>query len=109
MKLARALIEGYRSIAEPLTFTLDPMVTIVLGANDHGKSNILQALRHLNPDVAFGPEDLHWDMEDQPDRYPHIEYVFDLSDEDRSHLLELEVDRRQSPARERFEAIDNDS
>jgi len=32
---------------------LDAAVAILLGANDHGKTNFLEALLHLNSDEAF--------------------------------------------------------
>jgi len=56
LKLRRVLIEGYRSIADSLQLFLDPGVTVVLGANDHGKTNLLFALSHLNPATSFDEE-----------------------------------------------------
>lgn len=58
MRLVRVSIEGYRSIKERLDVTLDPHVTVLLGANDHGKTNFLQALRHLNEGVGFETDDV---------------------------------------------------
>ena len=45
MRLVKVEIEGYRSISNRLSLHLDPSVTVVLGANDHGKTNLLEALR----------------------------------------------------------------
>ena len=53
MKLQKIRIEGYRSILKPLEIFLDSRVTVVLGANDHGKTNLLAAIRHLNTDLKF--------------------------------------------------------
>ena len=36
--------------------------TVVLGANDHGKTNLLNAIRTLNDDCGFTSEDENWDL-----------------------------------------------
>ncbi len=44
MILKKATIANYLSITGSIEFDLDNRATILLGANDHGKSNILKAL-----------------------------------------------------------------
>ena len=91
MKLIEAEVEGYRSIRERLTFFVDRRVTVLLGANDHGKSNLLAALLHLNREAKFDKaRDLNWDCEDRADDFPEIAGEFSLDDDERSLILELE-------------------
>lgn len=88
MKLARVQIAGYRSISEKITVHVDPQVTVLLGANDHGKTNILEALTHLNSDVVFdATRDLNWDHTGDPDNFPFLQFHFDLDTNDRERLL----------------------
>lgn len=98
MRLVRAEIEGYRSIREPLQFFLDSSTTVIVGANDHGKSNLLSALTHLNSDHPFAEDDLNWDDADDDraaDR-PRVSAVFQLTRDERTALQELETAHRES-------------
>jgi predicted ATPase len=80
-------VSGYRSIRDSLTVHLDPRVTVLLGANDHGKSNILQAILHLNADHAFEQErDLNWDVTDTAN-FPAISFRLELDDDERTEVL----------------------
>lgn len=89
MKLSRVTVHGYRSVSEKVSLVLDPVVTVLLGANDHGKTNLLDAIQLLNPDVGIDPErDLNWDLANDVD-YPFVQYEFQLSDDDRQKLLEI--------------------
>lgn len=86
MLLTRTVISGYRSITNSVTLHWDPTVTVILGANDHGKTNILRAVEHLNPDLEFTAEDRSWDRSDDVGA-PLIEFYFDLDDEERSEIV----------------------
>ena len=44
MKLSSVEIVGYRSFSKKVVLNLDPTVTIIIGANDHGKTNLLKPL-----------------------------------------------------------------
>ena len=66
---------------------MDDRITVILGANDHGKSNVLEAIRHLNADHPFDPEtDVNWDCETDTDSLPAVAYSFLLADEERTQL-----------------------
>jgi predicted ATPase len=88
VRLTRIRMQGYRSVRARLDLPIDPRVTVLLGANDHGKSNILHALRHLNDDVPFSAEDINWDSDD-PEAHPHVSYWIDLSEDDKAALLDI--------------------
>jgi predicted ATP-dependent endonuclease of OLD family len=91
VKLRQVSIIGYRSIRERLDFVVDDRVTVVLGANDHGKTNVLHAITHLNQDNPFDAErDLNWDYHDKGDEFPRIDYKLVLGDEEREALLMVE-------------------
>jgi predicted ATP-dependent endonuclease of OLD family len=89
LRLLAVEIEGYRSINEKVRLHCDPKITVVLAANDHGKTNLLEALRHLNRDHPFEKDrDLNWDREDSADRLPHIRYELALGESERKDLQE---------------------
>jgi len=91
VKLRQVSITGYRSIRETLPFDLDDRVTVVLGANDHGKTNVLHAITHLNADTPFEAErDLNWDYHDRGSKFPRIDYKLVLSDSEREALFKEE-------------------
>ncbi|MDP3947716.1 MAG: AAA family ATPase, partial [bacterium] len=64
MKLKKLLINEYRSIKREEGLLIDDRVTILIGANDHGKSNILSAIQCLNDDKQITIEDKNWDAGD---------------------------------------------
>jgi predicted ATP-dependent endonuclease of OLD family len=52
MIISRAFIRAYKSVFE-LAFPLDPKITILIGANETGKTNILRALNAFSPGAPF--------------------------------------------------------
>ena len=79
MQLTRVEIEGYRSINTKVDIHIERYVTVLLGPNDHGKTNILDAIEHLNSDKSFDVAvDLNWDHDDQPANYPCITFHLTL-------------------------------
>lgn len=111
MRLEYVAIAGYRSIREPFEFDLDPRVTVVLGANDHGKTNLLNGILHLNDDHPFDQEnDINLDYEGRGDEFPAVSYSFRLSDEERAELLQRETARIRLEAIAAFRAqLDNEA
>jgi predicted ATP-dependent endonuclease of OLD family len=82
MVLRKLIIEDFLSIRGKIEVDLDKRITILLGANDHGKSNILRALRCLNDDQSIDAEERNWDAETEPS----LTFHFQLSDEERADL-----------------------
>src|ERR1700691_1488754 len=95
MRLTQVEIEGYRSIRERLTLFVERNVTVVLGPNDHGKTNLLNALQHFNANHAFAVDDLNWDSADKADSLPLLLGRFTLSDDERTWLLTAENKARE--------------
>ena len=62
MRLNKLKIKGFRSIKKEQTLRVDDKITILIGANDHGKSNLLEAILRLNDDMPFAPDDKNWDL-----------------------------------------------
>lgn len=111
MRLLSAEIEGFRSINEPIKLFCDRKITIVLAANDHGKTNVLEALRHLNVDYPFDQEhDLNWDREATSEMLPRVRWDFSLDETEQAAIQDLlnrkayvqGADRNYKSAREAF-------
>ena len=101
MKLVRVSVEGYRSIRERLDLYVDPRVTVVMGPNDHGKTNLLAALRHLNQDHPFDANrDLNFDSMDEEREKPCVAFEFTLSPDEKKEFLAQENGRRWVSAAE---------
>jgi predicted ATP-dependent endonuclease of OLD family len=100
MRLSSAEIVGYRSFSEKVTVHLDPNVTIIIGANDHGKTNLLDALTHLNKDTKFDKErDLNWDYIEEPEEFPYLNFTFRLDEDDRAELLRVAQEKLAESAK----------
>jgi ABC-type dipeptide/oligopeptide/nickel transport system ATPase component len=84
MKLKKVKISGYKSIKEEITLHIEDRVTILIGANDSGKSNILSALRSLNDDAPFTEAEQNWDLAEGDQAF--IEWSFVLSSAERSEV-----------------------
>ena len=64
MRLRKMEISRYRSIKGSEVLIVDDRMTILIGANDHGKTNLLSAVQCLNDDYPIKAEDKHWDASD---------------------------------------------
>jgi predicted ATP-dependent endonuclease of OLD family len=96
MKLKQVEVEGYRSIRERAILFVEHTVTVVLGPNDHGKTNLLNALQHLNADHAYDPQDdLNWDSSERRATLPLVIGRFTLSDKEREWLSESDNKARE--------------
>lgn len=89
MRLKRVEIDGYRSIRTTVQVEIERDVTILLGANDHGKTNVLNAIEHLNSDKPFIFEtDLNWDQIEESASFPCVRFHFYLDESERAALAE---------------------
>ena len=61
MILKKITITNFRSVNGTIELDADQNVTILLGANDHGKSNILAAIQCLNAETPISEDDVNWD------------------------------------------------
>jgi hypothetical protein len=94
MILSSVEITDFTSIKGTITLDFDRKVTILLGSNDHGKTNILKAVEHLNDDVPITDEEGNWDAEGTPS----VSFVFSLTDPERKEwkaIVEEIVRRRE--------------
>jgi len=87
MRLRKVILKGFRSIKREESLLADDRVTILIGANDHGKSNLLAAIHCLNDDKKIEIDDGNWDLESSASI--EIEWHFDPSDEALNTLRSL--------------------
>lgn len=96
MRLAKLKIKGYRSIKKDETLVTDQRITILIGANDHGKSNILAAILCLNDDHPILSDDRNWDL--SPSDPVEIIWHFAVADETLEKLKKFAPRPKSSPA-----------
>ena len=87
MKLKRIKITNFRSI-ESLDLHIEDGITTLVGANEHGKSNILDAINLLDDDVNY---DLATDLRidgGAKKYYPNIKYYIELDNTERNQIQE---------------------
>jgi predicted ATP-dependent endonuclease of OLD family len=93
MLLTRVEITDFLSVKGTLPIDLDKKITILLGSNDHGKSNILRAIQHLNDDEPITEQEANWDATDSDDwnsgTSPAISFVFSLTAAERKEWKPL--------------------
>lgn len=107
MRLLRVRVTSFRSIKEPVTLNIDPKITVLIGANDHGKTNLLEAIRALNKDRGLLENDESWDLIGK-DKL-RIEYDFKLDAEEIENLRSLmNADEKRSAPGALEEPADGD-
>jgi predicted ATP-dependent endonuclease of OLD family len=103
MILSLVEITDFRSIKGAIRLDCDRKVTILLGSNDHGKTNILRAVEHLNDDAPITEEEANWDA----DGSPSISFSFALTVTEKKEwrtIIEEVVNRRNSILQRKAEA-----
>lgn len=87
MILTQVEVTDFLSIKGTMSIDMDKKITVLLGSNDHGKSNILRAIQHLNDDDPIVETEANWDAEDaeqwDPAKNPSVSYVFALTPPER--------------------------
>lgn len=98
MILSSIWISGFKSFKSKshekndVPFIVDDKITVLIGANDHGKTNILEAIQRLNDDSPILDVDKNWDLPEG--EIPRIEWQFTLSPEE---IEALKVDTPSTP------------
>jgi len=88
MKLNRVEIKNYRSI-QRLTLDFDPKCRILVGINESGKTNILNALNLLDPKEVTTRRDLREPgLHEAQITDAHVRFIFDFEKEETSEMLE---------------------
>ena len=88
MHLDRVEINNFRSIEE-LTITFKPKCRVLVGINESGKSNILEALSMLSDDRQPSKLDRRVGQPNEPrDMEFNIHYVFSLENEESAQIAE---------------------
>lgn len=98
MKLAEVIIRAFKSIKEEVRLAVDGKITVLIGANDNGKTNILSAILCANDDSPIQEGDRNWDVNDP--QGPSIEWVFRLDEGERQSLFQAIVDETRSAIEE---------
>ena len=89
MRLDKAMIKNFRSVVDA-EITFSPSCRILVGINESGKSNILQALSLLDPKVEFDREDIRNELHDEdPVKDCSVRFRFLLSDREKESILLL--------------------
>jgi predicted ATP-dependent endonuclease of OLD family len=96
MLLKRAEIANFLSVKGKLPVDFDRKVSVFLGSNDHGKSNILTALQHLNDDTPILEDEVNWDA----DGDASISFVFQLTGDEAKEWKDI-VDKLLKEVHER--------
>ena len=109
MKLERVVIKNFRSIKEA-TVEFDPACRILVGINESGKSNILEALSLLDASVSVGEDDLREELPDEDIiDIAEVEFVFGFQKDDLDKILENINSKILSKAKNpRVASVNND-
>ena len=112
MQLKSVTIQAFRSIRDKVTLNVEPKVTVVLGANDHGKTNALNAIHFLNRDLSLSEDDLNWDdkeeWEEVKESFPRLEFEFELEPAEGKALAEAENAHRAAQLKVQADEVETD-
>jgi len=93
MNLKKVIIHNYRSIKDA-EISFDHKFLILVGINESGKTNILNAIALLSDEIREGSGDIRVPIEDEADiDESYVRFVFSLSDDECLQILES-VDRQ---------------
>ena len=83
MKLKKVKIINFRSIKNA-EITFEPQCRVLVGINESGKSNLLDALSLLSDDYAPQLGDKREQLPDEIDEYkdPEIDFIFEIADDE---------------------------
>ncbi|MFZ5518824.1 MAG: ATP-dependent nuclease [Candidatus Zhuqueibacterota bacterium] len=96
MTISNVFIRAFKSIFE-LTLPVDPKISVLIGPNESGKSNLLKALLSFNPEAIFDlSQTCQYSDYYYQKKYPEIAVeFFNISKENRAHLVQLSEEFKQ--------------
>jgi predicted ATPase/5S rRNA maturation endonuclease (ribonuclease M5) len=98
VKLKSVVVDGFRSVKDRISLFANPRISILIGANDHGKTTLLEAIRCLNDDRPIVAEDENWDSVGKGK--PTLEYKFKLDPEELAELTAISARFQAAQTRE---------
>jgi predicted ATPase len=84
MLLSKLKVKNFLSVNGECELPIDGRVTVLLGANDHGKSNLLRALEHINFDTPIAADDQNWDS-----KGVKLDFLFQMTQQELNRLIEI--------------------
>jgi len=91
MKIKKFRIRNFRSIIDTGEVSLDRKITLLLGKNEQGKTNILKGLESFDREYRYSEDDLSYlvDIDKSPHEIPIITLWFELEEEDKKVLASI--------------------
>ena len=88
MKIKKFRIRNFRSIIDSGEVSLDRKITLLIGKNEQGKTNILRGLESFDREYKYSEEDLSYliDTNKDPHKIPIVTLWFELEEEDKKTL-----------------------
>lgn len=86
MLLKKVSISGFKSFRKTVQLPISDRTTILVGPNDHGKTNALQAIDRLNANRPFQSSEVNDHLQGQDTAY--ISYIFRLAEPEIQALRE---------------------
>jgi AAA ATPase domain len=77
MLLKTITLAGFKSFRKRIELPLSDRTTVLIGPNDHGKTNALSAIERLNPESKFEPSEVNDRFGDKDEAY--LSYTLSLS------------------------------
>ncbi|TSC61611.1 MAG: hypothetical protein Athens041674_703 [Parcubacteria group bacterium Athens0416_74] len=98
MKLKRVHIYNYRSIKDQ-SFNFSPSCRVLVGINESGKSNLLNAISLLSPEYEPEPGDAREESSDERGTYitPEVRFIFEIEKDDYDFIYELLEEKIKGP------------
>ncbi|HEX5718947.1 MAG TPA: AAA family ATPase [Thermoanaerobaculia bacterium] len=84
MRLSKVTLKGYRSVPGDLEVFVRPNMTCMIGANEHGKTNILDAASLLKAGV-FNPYDKNANSKDRS--HPEVAFTLAIDKGEKASLI----------------------
>lgn len=97
MKILNVSVTGYKSVQEETVLFLRDNLTCFIGANEHGKTNLLNAIHKIG-EQKLDPADANSVLTNQGiTDLPKISFELKFEDEDRKQVTELLKEHLNQP------------